>query len=152
MHECAYRVWLLVATVSAYITSKWNLLCTSQPCWYRHEKLLTGEINQVVGWPDRAFFKIRQKLLFSTKVWWPSGWVEVDWWRIQLAIDTMREFMLFLVALINNWWLHGRSEIQFLQVAEGGLGGKDIAKTISSSFFPVHRIQLQCTPRNCNAL
>jgi len=58
----------------------------------------------------------------------------------------------FLVALINNWWLHGRSEIQFLQVAEGGLGGKDIAKTISSSFFPVHRIQLHCTPRNCNAL
>ena len=99
-----------------------------------------------------ALFSRSVKAAFSTKVWRPSGWVEVDWWRIQLAIDTMREFMLFLVALINNWWLHGRSEIQFLQVAEGGLGGKDIAKTISSSFFPVHRIQLQCTPRNCNAL
>ena len=40
---------------------------------------------------------------------------DLSWcWRIQLAIDTMREFMLFWVALINNWWLHGRWEIQFL--------------------------------------
>jgi len=44
---------------------------------------------------------------------------DLSWcWRIQLAIDTMREFMLFWVALINNWWLHGQWEIQFLR--EGG--------------------------------
>ena len=29
------------------IKSKWHLLCTSQPRWYRHEKLLTDEINQM---------------------------------------------------------------------------------------------------------
>jgi len=115
MHECAYRVRLMVATVAAYITSKWNLLCTSQPRWYRHEKIAHGRNQSSRRLAGPRFFSGSVKAAFSTKVWRPSSWVGVDWWRSQLAIDTMREFMLLLlVALINNWWLHGRSEIQFL--------------------------------------
>jgi len=43
----------------------------SETCYVHHsladidtKKLLTGEINQVVGWPDRAFFRIGQSCFF----------------------------------------------------------------------------------------
>ena len=77
----------------------------------------------------RTFFKIRQSCCF----WWclrlflqKFDRTDLSWcWRIQLAIDTMREFMLFWVALINNWWLHGQWEIQFLR--EGGHCTRSVA-------------------------
>ena len=61
---------------------------------------------------------------------------DLSWcWRIQLAIDTMREFMLFWVALINNWWLHGQWEIQFLR--EGG-HCRNYVISIGSLFSTAH--------------
>jgi hypothetical protein len=69
--------------------------------------------------------------------------IELIWcWRIQLAIDTMREFMLFWVALINNWWLHGQWEIQFLR--EGG-HCRNYVISIGSLFSTAHN------STSCNA-
>ena len=50
------------------IKSKWHLLCTSQPRWYRHEKLLTDEINQM-GY-GRLF---SSKVLTDEQDWLMSG-------------------------------------------------------------------------------
>ena len=50
------------------IKSKWHLLCTSQPRWYRHEKLLTDEINQMGC--GRIF---SSKVLTDEQDWLMSG-------------------------------------------------------------------------------
>jgi len=110
MHDCGYRVWLLVATGAAYITSKWNLLCTSQPRWYRHGKIAHGrnQSSRLAGLFSRSCLR-----LFLQKF---DGRAELKLtdegsnWRLTQC----ENLCFFLVALINNWWLHGRWEIQFL--------------------------------------
>lgn len=129
----------------------------SETCYVHHsladidtKKLFTGEINQV-GWPDCAFFQDPSELLllllfllllfllllllatFFCQSLTGPGWVEV-----KDPIGTMREFMLFWVALINNWYYMDGERFNFLQ--------SDWGRPALGGFSPVHTIQLRCTP------
>jgi len=123
MHECAYRVCLFVATVAAYITSKWNLLCTSQPRWYRHEKIAHGQNQSNRRLAGLQFFAGWSKLLFLQKFDGRVAELKLTDGGSNWQLTQCESLCFFWVALINNWWLHGRSEIQVLAEWLRGGGG-----------------------------
>jgi len=98
------------------------ILHQSETCYVHHsladidtKKLLTGEINQAVWWPNRPFFKIGQSCCL--RLFCRSLTAELSWsGLVKDPIGNWHNARIyaFWVALINNWWLHGRWEIQFL--------------------------------------
>jgi len=98
------------------------ILHQSETCYVHHsladidtKKLLTGEINQAVWWPNWPFFKIGQSCCL--RLFCRSLTAELSWsGLVKDPIGNWHNARIyaFWVALINNWWLHGRWEIQFL--------------------------------------
>ena len=80
----------------------------SETCYVHHSLADIDTKNcsrtKSIKWVAGEFFL--QKFWRTSKIDWLVD--PIDNWR------KMLEFMLFWVAFINNWWLHGRSEIQFL--------------------------------------